>query len=302
MKAFLTLSTLLVSTYAAPQFLGTRGLVGGRSLVGGVVGTLGAGQTSHQSVSKPFQGEHRAVSQSKAFGSNVAAVSDHPNALHGAHSNRVGVIRTGLSHGVVGGHGLIGGVGHGLVGGVGHGLVGGVGHGLVGGVRHGLGGVGHGLVGGVGHGLVGGLGHGLVGGVGHGLVGGVGHRLVGGVGHGLIGGVRHGVVGHAAEVYPDEISPYTYQYNVADDYSGSNFQATESDDGTGVRDGSYSVALPDGRVQHVAYHANDLDGYVAQVTYDGTAAYPQAVAGGARLVGGAAVVARPGIVGRPLIG
>merc|ERR1712055_580583 len=246
MKAFLTLSTLLVSTYAAPQFLGTRGLVGGRSLVGGVVGTLSAGQTSHQSVSKPFQGEHRAVSQSKAFGSNVAAVSDHPNALHGAHSNRVGVIRTGLSHGVVGGHGLIGGVGHGLVGGVGHGLVGGLGHGLVGGVRHGL---------------------------------------VGGVGHGLVGGVRHGVVGHAAEVYPDEISPYTYQYNVADDYSGSNFQATESDDGTGVRDGSYSVALPDGRVQHVAYHANDLDGYVAQVTYDGTAAYPQAVAGGARLVG-----------------
>merc|ERR1712055_137097 len=205
MKAFLTLSTLLVSTYAAPQFLGTRGLVGGRSLVGGVVGTLGAGQTSHQSVSKPFQGEHRAVSQSKAFGSNVAAVSDHPNALHGAHSNRVGVISTGLSHGVVGGHGLIGGVGHGLVGGVGHGLFGGVGHGLV-----------------------------------------------GGVGHGLIGGVRHGVVGHAAEVYPDEISPYTYQYNVADDYSGSNFQATESDDGTGVRDGSYSVAIPDGRVQHVA--------------------------------------------------
>merc|ERR1712055_944089 len=257
MKAFLTLSTLLVSTYAAPQFLGTRGLVGGRSLVGGVVGTLGAGQTSHQSVSKPFQGEHRAVSQSKAFGSNVAAVSDHPNALHGAHSNRVGVISTGLSHGVVGGHGLIGGVGHGLVGGVGHGLVGGLGHELV---------------------------------------GGFGHGLVGGVGHGLVGGVRHGVVGHAAEVYPDEISPYTYQYNVADDYSGSNFQATESDDGTGVRDGSYSVALPDGRVQHVAYHANDLDGYVAQVTYDGTAAYPEAVAGGA------AVVARPGIVGRPLIG
>merc|ERR1712055_735828 len=186
MKAFLTLSTLLVSTYAAPQFLGTRGLVGGRSLVGGVVGTLGAGQTSHQSVSKPFQGEHRAVSQSKAFGSNVAAVSDHPNALHGAHSNRVGVIRTGLSHGVVGGRGIIGGVGHGLVGGVGHGLVGG-------------------------------LGHGLVGGVSHGLVGGVGHGLAGGVGHGLVGGVRHGVVGHAAEVYPDEISPYTYQYNVADD-------------------------------------------------------------------------------------
>merc|ERR1719500_2185249 len=147
--------------------------------------------------------------------------------------------------------------------------------GVLGGViRTGLGGLGHGVVstglGGVG-------GRGFIGGVGHGVVG----------GRGFIGGVGHGVVGHAvhaAEVYPDEISPYTYQYNVADDYSGSNFQATESDDGTGIRDGSYSVALPDGRVQHVAYHANDLDGYVAQVTYDGTAAYPELVSG----VGGTA--------------
>merc|ERR1712055_1257532 len=145
---------------------------------------------------------------------------------------------------------------------------------------------------------------GVLGGVIRTGLGGLGHGVVstglGGLGgRGFIGGVGHGVVGHAvhaAEVYTDEISPYTYQYNVADDYSGSNFQATESDDGTGVRDGSYSVALPDGRVQHVAYHANDLDGYVAQVTYDGTAAYPELVSGGA------AVVARPGIVGRPLIG
>merc|ERR1712203_738580 len=52
---------------------------------------------------------------------------------------------------------------------------------------------------------------------------------------------------HAAEVYPDEISPYTYNYAVADDYSKSNFNAGESNDGTGVVEGSYSVALPDGR-------------------------------------------------------
>merc|ERR1712158_145799 len=39
-----------------------------------------------------------------------------------------------------------------------------------------------------------------------------------------------------AEVYPDEVSPYTYQYAVADDYSNSNFNAAESDDGTGKRD------------------------------------------------------------------
>merc|ERR1712106_524670 len=42
--------------------------------------------------------------------------------------------------------------------------------------------------------------------------------------------------------------------------------------------GSYSVNLPDGRTQHVAYHANDYDGYVADVTYDGVAAYANTVA------------------------
>merc|ERR1712158_269514 len=66
--------------------------------------------------------------------------------------------------------------------------------------------------------------------------------------------LAHHAVAHAvAEVYPDEISPYTFNYAVADDYSKSNFNAAESNDGTGVVEGSYSVALPDGRVQHVAY-------------------------------------------------
>merc|ERR1739841_53500 len=83
----------------------------------------------------------------------------------------------------------------------------------------------------------------------------------------------------AMEVHPDEISPYTYQYAVADDYSGSRFDASETDDGTAARQGSYSVNLPDGRIQHVNYHANDAEGYVAEVTYDGAAAYPTAVAG-----------------------
>merc|ERR1711971_573857 len=137
-----------------------------------------------------------------------------------------------------------------------------------------------------------GVGHGLVGGVGHAvatpLVASVAHPLAHGVGisHGLVG---HGVVGHAvahpiahavAEVYPDEISPYTYQYAVADDYSGSRFDASETDDGTAARQGHYSVNLPDGRIQHVNYHANDIDGYVAEVTYEGTAVYPEAVAVG----------------------
>merc|ERR1711887_90416 len=43
-----------------------------------------AGQVSHQSVSKPYQGEHRSTTQSKAFGAGVTAVADSPNRLHGA--------------------------------------------------------------------------------------------------------------------------------------------------------------------------------------------------------------------------
>merc|ERR1711874_178579 len=81
-----------------------------------------------------------------------------------------------------------------------------------------------------------------------------------------------------AEVYPDEVSPYTYNYAVADDYSNSNFNAGESSDGAGNAEGSYSVALPDSRIQHVNYRSDPINGYVAEVTYDGTAAYPEAVA------------------------
>merc|ERR1712186_182451 len=74
-----------------------------------------------------------------------------------------------------------------------------------------------------------------------------------------------------------EVSPYTYNYGVADDYSKAAFSQTESNDGTGVVEGSYSVNLPDGRVQTVTYHANDVDGYVAEGSYAGEAQYPDAV-------------------------
>merc|ERR1711922_90746 len=102
--------------------------------------------------------------------------------------------------------------------------------------------------------------------------------------------VAHPVAHAVAEVYPDEVSPYQYQYAVADDYSGSNFQAAETDDGTAARTGAYSVALPDGRTQHVEYTANDIEGYVATVTYDGQAVYPEAVP-----------VAHPVAVARPVV-
>merc|ERR1712072_4144 len=80
---------------------------------------------------------------------------------------------------------------------------------------------------------------------------------------------------YKAEVYPDEVLPYTYTYAVADDYSKSNFNAEETSDGASNVQGSYSVALPDGRIQNVRYTSNGYDGYVADVTYDGTAQYPE---------------------------
>ena len=79
-----------------------------------------------------------------------------------------------------------------------------------------------------------------------------------------------------AEVYPDEVSPYTFTYAVADDYSKAAFNAEEQSDGASNVAGSYSVALPDGRIQHVKYTSNGYDGYVADVTYEGTAVYPEA--------------------------
>merc|ERR1712165_167830 len=72
-----------------------------------------------------------------------------------------------------------------------------------------------------------------------------------------------------------EQSPYTFTYAVADDYSKSSFNAEESSDGASNVAGSYSVALPDGRIQHVKYTSNGYDGFVADVTYEGTAVYPE---------------------------
>merc|ERR1712112_118000 len=79
MKAFIVLPALLAYCSGAPQLL-----------------VRGAGQTSHQSVSKPFQGELRSTVQSKAFGAGIASVSDAPNRLHGAR----GVIGHPVAHAV----------------------------------------------------------------------------------------------------------------------------------------------------------------------------------------------------------
>merc|ERR1711892_163809 len=75
-----------------------------------------------------------------------------------------------------------------------------------------------------------------------------------------------------APVYAVEPPVYNYQYGVSDDYSGSVFSAQENRNNYDTA-GEYRVNLPDGRVQVVSYSAGP-EGYVADVQYEGVAAYP----------------------------
>jgi len=78
---------------------------------------------------------------------------------------------------------------------------------------------------------------------------------------------------HPAPVaYPDAAPVYNYQYGVNDGYSGSVFSQTEARENYNTH-GEYRVNLPDGRVQIVSYTAGP-EGYVADVKYEGEAAYP----------------------------
>merc|ERR1719396_166211 len=49
--------------------------------------------------------------------------------------------------------------------------------------------------------------------------------------------------------------PYAYEYGVADDYSKANFKKTETQDAEGKVAGSFTIALPDGRIQTTTYTA-----------------------------------------------
>ena len=70
---------------------------------------------------------------------------------------------------------------------------------------------------------------------------------------------------HAPITYKEEATPYQFQYGVNDEYSGAKFSASEeSADGEAVI-GSYTVNLPDGRVQTVTYTADHHNGFVADV-------------------------------------
>merc|ERR1739848_619496 len=67
-----------------------------------------------------------------------------------------------------------------------------------------------------------------------------------------------------------EPKPFAYEYGGADE-SGRHFAKTETSDDDGVVRGEYRVELPDGRVQIVSYTADHVNGYQADVRYEGEA-------------------------------
>ena len=88
--------------------------------------------------------------------------------------------------------------------------------------------------------------------------------------------------GAPAPYAPEKLAPqpFAYEYGVADDYSKANFKKAESQDAEGNVAGSFTIALPDGRIQTTTYTADHYNGFVAEVTYEGTPVYPEAPKGG----------------------
>merc|ERR1712025_385463 len=90
----------------------------------------------------------------------------------------------------------------------------------------------------------------------------------------------YGAPAYAAPVKELPPQPYAYEYGVADDYSKANFKKTETQDGEGKVAGSFTIALPDSRIQTTTYTADHYNGFIAEVTYEGTPVYPPEPAGG----------------------
>merc|ERR1711862_946831 len=99
--------------------------------------------------------------------------------------------------------------------------------------------------------------------------------------------------------------PYAYEYGVADDYSNSNFKKAETQDANGNVAGSFTIALPDGRIQTTTYTADPVNGFVAEVSYEGTPVYPPEPAEGygykPALVKAAPIVAAPVLRAAPVV-
>ncbi|CAI6348541.1 unnamed protein product [Macrosiphum euphorbiae] len=70
----------------------------------------------------------------------------------------------------------------------------------------------------------------------------------------------------AASYQPVNPNPaYAYKYGVSDPATG-DYKTAEESLSNGVVQGQYSLAEPDGTVRTVSYTADDVNGFVAQVT------------------------------------
>ncbi|XP_050728894.1 pro-resilin-like [Eriocheir sinensis] len=79
--------------------------------------------------------------------------------------------------------------------------------------------------------------------------------------------------GSSEESFESSEAKYDFQWAVRDDSSGNDFGHQENRDGDHTQ-GSYYVQLPDGRLQKVSYFVDGDSGYVAEVSYEGQARYP----------------------------
>merc|ERR1719295_2458733 len=173
-------------------------------------------------------------------------------------------------------------------------------HGSIGGHGSSIGSIGsHGTIGTISsHGSIGGS----IGGISsHGSIGGIGSIGGGSIGGGSI--VSHGSIEGGHGGYEDySPQPFHFAYGVNDDYTHTDFSEQRSGDIAGNIEGEYTVALPDGRIQHVTYHADGgYGGTVMEVTYKGEAHHPEAIHGGhGGLVGGhgGIVGGHGGLIGR----
>ena len=65
--------------------------------------------------------------------------------------------------------------------------------------------------------------------------------------------------------------PYSFAYEVVDPVGGNAYGHRETSSGSGCVEGEYRVVLPDTRTQIVKYSVCPDTGYVAEVSYEGTA-------------------------------
>nr|XP_045617288.1 pro-resilin-like [Procambarus clarkii] len=76
------------------------------------------------------------------------------------------------------------------------------------------------------------------------------------------------------ESFESTEAKYSFNWAVDHDPSSNDFGHQEARDGDDTK-GSYYVQLPDGRLQKVTFFVDGDSGYVAEVSYEGEARYPE---------------------------